>query len=164
MKSWLYIKKSGSKRKTMLLSPFDQTDPLRALAINDLTIKQSPEIGPWCGYNCSSWVTSRHAWELEAHWEKTNKELTSFKIAISFVFFFHSASFALQHGGFVQHEWPTAESLLCELNTPVSTFLGMRKNVIIYYTVIIIINVIIYYTVLFRSCKVLSLIPVTDSS
>ena len=38
----------------MPLSRFDQTDPFRALAIKDRTIKQSPAIGPLCGYNCSS--------------------------------------------------------------------------------------------------------------
>lgn len=50
----MYKNKGGNKRKTMPLSLFDQTDPLRALAINDRTIKQSPAIGRLCGYNCSS--------------------------------------------------------------------------------------------------------------
>ena len=68
----------------MPLSSFDQTDPLRALAINDRTIKQSPAIGPLCGYNCSS------SWYRTAMLEskrpiKKDKELTSFKSAISFV-------------------------------------------------------------------------------
>ena len=57
-------------------------------------------------------VQNRHAGEKMMYWEKTIKELTSFKIYIFFSLSFSGESLALQHGGFVPREWSAAEGRL----------------------------------------------------
>lgn len=50
--------------------------------------------------------------EPETHWERTNKGLTTLNEVSSSLFLSPSASFVLQHGSFVPHEWQAAKGLL----------------------------------------------------
>ena len=56
-------------------------------------------------------VQNRHAGEQKSHWNKNNKENYHFKLCMPFLSC-SSATFALQHGGFVPREWLAAKGLL----------------------------------------------------
>ena len=64
------------------------------------------------GRNVIHVVQSRHAREQDTHWDKT-KELTSFKMVISFVFLF---PLRLQRGGFVPREALAGKGLLLHVS------------------------------------------------
>ena len=64
------------------------------------------------GRNVIHVVQNRHAREQDTHWDKT-KELTSFKMVISFVFLF---PMRLQRGGFVPREALTGKGLLLHVS------------------------------------------------